>query len=228
MATEVEGLYGTSAFTKQFGSLAKFEQGIHEQAARVASGGQTWEDWLLTWTMKARTTSGTQEFSDEQQRQLALAQQAKTPQEIAEKLFEQAHGDYFISLSKADALNWANNIMNGKSSYGEFDDYLRKQASTLYPFYKDSINNGVLPKTLFGPAMNSLSNELEMSPEQVQADPKMWGEITAQAAGSKAPFTASDWIQYARNLPQYKATQGAAQLTSDFASTILKEFGAIG
>ncbi len=227
MSNDLLTLFGTQAFNKQWGSVDGFKQRDRNIAYKIASGAMTYEDWLLGATVKARQTNGTQAFADEMQRQQQLAQQLKTPQEVAEQLFEKAHGDYFVNLSKQDAVTWANNIINGKSSYGEFDDYLRGQAATLYPFYKDSISNGVLPKALFGPALNTLSSELETSTEGVIANPKLWGEITAQAAGTKGQFTAADWVTYARSLPEWKKTQGAAQMAGDFSDKLLREFGAV-
>lgn len=232
MISELQTLYGTSAFTKRFGSanISPDDFVVKHFGAvdGVASGKTPYEVWQVEAQSEARRTPGTQALADDLQKQEDLARQVKRPQEVAEELFQKAHGDYFVNLSKQDAVHWANNIISGRSSFGEFDDYLRKQSSSLYPFYKDSINNGVLPKALFGPALNTLASELETSTDAVIANTKLWGEITAQAAGTKGQFTASDWITYARSLPEWKRTQGAATMVGDFEQRILQEFGAIG
>jgi hypothetical protein len=220
-------LYGTASFNKTYGSVANYEKRWWSQAIRLASGQVSFEMWQFDTLQKAKKTSGSQAFADEMQRQEELARQVKRPEEIAEQLWQQAHGDYFVNISKKDAKKWADNIIHGKSSFGEFDDFMRKTAATMYSGYADSINNGVLPKALFGPALSTLANELETSPDAVVANPKLWGEITAQAAGAKGAFTASDWIRYARALPEYQHTHGARELVANFEQEILQRFGAV-
>lgn len=229
MIGDLEALYGTQAFKQRIGTTdpAQFLAAHFSTIEKIASGVMAYASWQVEASLDARKFPGSQAYADEIQRQEDLATKLKRPQEIAEQLFQQAHGDYFVNLSKQDSVTWANNIIAGKSSFGEFNDYLRKQAATLYPFYKDSIGNGVLPKALFGPALNTLSTELETSPDAVIANSKLWGEITAQAAGTKGQFTAADWVTYARSLPEYKRTQGAATMTSDFADKLLREFGQV-
>lgn len=231
MLTQLQALYGTAAFAKRLGNAnmrpEDFVNQHFDTVEAVASGKLPYEAWLVKAQTEARHYPGTQAQVDELQRQEDLAVRAKRPQEVAEQIWQQAHGDYFINISKTDALAWANSILGGKSSFGELQDFFRKQATDMYPFYKDSINNGVLPKALFGPALGTLSQELESSPEAIIANPKIWGEITSQAAGSKGPFTASDWVTYARNLPEWKGTHNARTMTADLQEKLLKNFGAI-
>lgn len=196
-------------------------------AWKVASGAMSYEEWQVNVSQSLlKDPTSKMAILDLQSRE-ELARMAKRPEEIAEELWMKARGEYFVNFSKETAKQWANDIINGRSSFGEFNDFLRKQAATLYPAYAESINNGILPKALFGPALTTLAGELEVSEEQVLGDNKLWGEITAQAAGSKDPFTASDWVRYARSLPQWRRTRGAQDMAATFSDKLLKQFGAI-
>lgn len=216
---------GYNALFARIGS--KGDNKLRFWAYKVASGAMSYEEWQVNVSQSLlKDPTSKMAILDLQSRE-ELARMAKRPEEIAEELWMKARGEYFVNFSKETAKQWANDIINGRSSFGEFNDFLRKQAATLYPAYAESINNGILPKALFGPALTTLAGELEVSEEQVLGDNKLWGEITAQAAGSKDPFTASDWVRYARSLPQWRRTRGAQDMAATFSDKLLKQFGAI-
>lgn len=200
---------------------------LYEWAEKVASGKITIIELQTKLFNGLIKDPESDVYLDEMQKKEERARQKKRPEEIAEELWQQAHGDYFLNVSKESARDWANRIINGEASFGEFNDFLRKEASTLYSAYAESINNGVLPRALFGPAMGILSSELEMSEEQIVATPSLWGEITRQASVKDGQFSASDWVQYARQLPQWKTTRGANEMAANFSERLLRQFGAV-
>lgn len=196
-------------------------------AWQIASGQRSLAEWELTMTQGLMGDTTSELAIMQLQRREELARLAKRPEEMAEELWQQARGEYFLPLSKDSAKKWAQAIIDGKSSFGEFKDYMRKEASEMYPKWAESINNGVLPKALFGPALTILSGELEMSEEAIIADASLWGQLTANAAGQGGGFTASDWVRYARNSPRWKNTRGANIMAADFSERLLRTFGAI-
>lgn len=196
-------------------------------AWKVASGQMSMTEWelrLAEGMMKDPTSDlAIQQLAHREE----MARMAKRPEEIGEELWQSAHGDYFLPLSKETAKRWADAIINGKASFGEFKDYMRKEAAELYPKWAESINNGVLPKALFGPAMGILSDELEMSEEAIKADPTLWGQLTNNASGAGDAFTAADWTRYARSTPRYRYTKGGNERAAYHVDSLLRRFGAI-
>lgn len=199
-------------------------------AREVASGQKTLAE--IRYDIRTHALKFPQSIAgvEDLERREQLARRKRRPEEIAEEFWKKARKDYFVNIDKGAAKDWARRVIQGDASFGDFNEFLREEAARLYPNYSESIlDGGVLPKSLFAPVFNILGRELEMSEEQIIANDKLWGEITRQAAAAKKDetFTARDWVQYARNLPEWKQTQGAHQMASDFAQTLLQKFGAV-
>lgn len=225
-------VFGREALQKYPG-LRGFSRADHDHtqmlARKVASGELTMAELQHSMTNMALKKPDTIAAVQDLERREQLARRKRRPEEIAEEFWQKARKDYFVNLDKDAAKDWANRIIQGEASFGAFNDFLREEASKLYSGYSESIENGILPKSLFAPAMNVLGRELEMSEDQIIATDKLWGQITQQASEAKKgeTFTARDWVQYARSLPEWKQTQGAHQMASDFAQNLLHKFGAV-
>lgn len=201
---------------------------LQDVAYRINSGQLPWEVFASATHANFIQDQSTDAYVVEQQHQEQIAQQRKRPQDIAEELWQSAHGDYFLGdtqFSKDTAVQWANGIVNGTSSRGEFQDYMRTTASNLYAKYADQIKNGITPGALFAPALGILSKELEISPEAVKANGALWSQVAAQGAGTDKPFTSLDWIKFARNQPDWRFTQGANDQADAWTYKLAQMFG---
>jgi peptidoglycan hydrolase-like protein with peptidoglycan-binding domain len=198
---------------------------IRHLAGLVVSGQQTWEMIASEMLSDAMRHPGTIAQTNEMARQEELARKAKRPEEIAEELWRTARGEYFVNINKDLARDFANRILNGQSSVGEFKDYLRAEAKRMYAGHAEAIDNGILPRDLFSPALDILGRELEMSEEAILGNNKLWGQITAQAAQQKGQFTAADWVKYARSQTEWDRTMNANQMADEWGTRIEQMFG---
>lgn len=230
LETSARDTYGPNRFNSHFPMDLSTGQNssLRHRAMLIASGQSTMEEQRLALHQVALRDPGTAAAIQQLERQEQLARRKKRPEEIAEELWREARGEYFVNLSKDAARNWANQILSGESSFGEFSDHIRQQASKLYPGFADQIANGILPKDLFSPALQTLSGELEMSEEAIIGSDKLWGEITKQASGKEGEtFTAADWTRYARSQPEWRQTMNANQKAADLAMRIGQTFGKV-
>lgn len=194
-------------------------------AWEIASGKRPKELIFSLLTRDGLAAAGTPLQVAEMDRQEELARKAKRPEEIGEELFMVANRDYLIPLSVEQSRKWADDILQGRVSMGAFRDYLRQEASQKFGRYASEISRGVLPRVLAGANVGILVQELGMSEEAVLANPRLWGEIANQMAGAKDTFTASDWLKYARSLPEWKGSIKAKEMASDYTSFIGQTFG---
>lgn len=198
---------------------------IKDWAAKIEDGRVSEFEFIFTERGNATRNPGTPAgiaYLEEQER---LARLKKRPQEIAEELWQQARGDYFVTVSKEAATDWANRIITGQASYGEFNDFLRAEAKALYPKWATQIENGMKPQTLFSPVLDLAARELEMTPEAVIGDDRIWGQILRTASGELESPSASQWIKYIRSLPEWARTSGAQRQATELASSFGKIFG---
>lgn len=194
----------------------------------MASGQWTRQYFDVLTRTHAIADPEADEYVREQQRREELARARKRPEEIAEELWQQARGDYFVRISKEAAKEWATGIMNGTRSYAEYADYLRQTASQQFPFFKDSIENGVKPGVLFDPYLSIAAEEYGTSREAVIANDKLWGQLMvhASAKGTKTemPSTA-DWLSYVRAQPEFERSMKGQKFGLSLAASFGRAMG---
>lgn len=220
-------LYGMDYMRKNL--RAKLDPNSKETKAvaeKIASGRMSIEEWqfqALSSALKQPKSlaSITQRESEASTRRTALR-----PEEIAEELFITARQNFWVPMTKADALVWAKRINDGISSEADFHDYLRTQASGLYPDYAKQIAGGVEPGVLFAPYTNIAAEELGISADAVVMDDRIFGTFFDQSLHGQFP-SAGAFRAHIRSLDEWRYGEKANQLGSDGALSILQTFGEV-
>lgn len=227
LEAQLRTLYGTQKFNQLF--PLNVEGGrqngrIRHEAYLAVSGQKPFGIIQLEFANEARITPGTQSFVDEQIKQEELARRAKRPEEIAEELWQTARLKYWVPLSKDDAKRFANGIINGTFSMGEFMDNLRAQSKVLYPAFSERIDAGITPQTLFAPYMNAAADELEQSPETIVLNDKIFGTVLQGSATGTFP-SLTDFIAGIRRMPEWQRTKKAQDIGYDLGARFARAFG---
>lgn len=141
-----------------------------------------------------------------------------------------AANDYFMPLSDADVQAWSGAIAAGTQSLDAFKLSLAQQAATRWSGYADQILNGSTPSMLFAPQKNAIAQQLEVDPSTIDlmGDPT-WSQVLGvpDASGVSKPMTYGQAIVLARGQDSWKNTVAGKQLSADFTSQLLHEFGAV-
>jgi hypothetical protein len=196
------------------------------QAKQIASGALTYEQWQASALMGALKDKKSLASINQAEEEASAHRLQQRPEEISEELYVKARQDFWVPMSKGDALKWAQKINSGTISESDFTDYLRKQAAALYPAFAKQIKAGADPNNLFAPYANVAAEELQVSPQDLVMNDRVFGQVFQSASDGKFPSMA-DFRKKIRTLPEWQQTEGARKIASDGALSILNTFGKV-
>jgi hypothetical protein len=137
-----------------------------------------------------------------------------------------AGGDYFTDSAKA--------ILNGTTDINKQTEYLRQQAIKMFPAYANQIESGISVKSLAAPYINTLTNLLETTPDQVDLGQTTgYGAMITKALQGNndpknpVPMDLGTFANQVRALPQWMNTSNAKTTVLDSGTQFLKSMGLI-
>jgi len=135
-----------------------------------------------------------------------------------------------LKLSDATAQNWVRRIASGEQMSG-FESYIRSQAATAFPAWKDQLAAGADASDLASPYINSMAQTLELNPSDIDLfDPtirKAMQNVTPDGAGKTTIGAMPQW-QFEQNLKQDKrwlSTNNARDSLDGVAHNVLTSMG---
>ena len=136
------------------------------------------------------------------------------------------NGDYFTDSAKA--------ILSGTTDINKQTEYLRKEAIKMFPAYANQIESGISVKSLAAPYINTLSNLLETTPDQVDLGQTTgYGAMITKALQGNndpknpVPMDLGTFANQVRSLPQWMNTSNAKTTVLDSGTQFLKSMGLI-
>lgn len=138
---------------------------------------------------------------------------------------------YAVPVSSQTLSDWTNNAVKGTATIAGFEDYLRQQATTLYPFMSKALENGVTPQSFFSPYTSAASSLLGVSEDSINwSDPKWLNAVTQQNPGGEAtPVSLTQFQKTLRTDPQYGWSKTADAVSAAYATAgqIAQSFGRV-
>lgn len=138
---------------------------------------------------------------------------------------------YAVPVSADTLAQWTNNAVSGKADASGFEDYLRQQAQTLYPFMKTALDNGVTPQAWFAPYTSAASSLLGVSDQSINwSDPKWLSAVTQQNPGGEAtPVSLTQFQDTLRSNSQFGWSKTADAVATAYttAKQIAQTFGKV-
>jgi hypothetical protein len=125
-----------------------------------------------------------------------------------------------IAVSDATARQWAKRIASGELNEDGLRNMLQTQATARYGWAADVIQSGVTMSDFLAPSRDRLSQELEVTPEELSLlDPKIMDMTTVVDAKSGQRRVANDveLIRNARKDERWKSTSNARSTLSSAA-----------
>lgn len=112
--------------------------------------------------------------------------------------------DYGVPLADSTLDTWMNGVLDGKYTTTDFENYLRQQASSLYPSLANEINRGINVKTFADPYRQLAAQTLGITPEDINfADPKWNAALNFDDGKGRRAMTLYEWGRHLRTEEQY-------------------------
>lgn len=138
---------------------------------------------------------------------------------------------YAVPVSQATQDWWTSLAVQGKGDINGVEDYLRQQASQLYPWMASSIAKGIKPTDYLSPYSSIASNLLGTSASAIDwTDPKWQSALLAQQKdGSSLPVSTQQFAVNLRTNPTFGYSQTPTAISNAYsmAQQIETAFGKI-
>lgn len=167
--------------------------------------GDQLTDHLLKDPTKV-TLPGTYQATAEQVRQLAKRQ--------------------LVSISDSTAQDWSRRMLSGEMSMDTVNTILNQQAAGEFGWAAGALKAGVTMHDILAPARDTIAQELEMAPEQVDLmDPKWRSMVqSTNTDGTKRAANLTEVVRSARKDTAWAGTNSAARLASTTAQMLRQIF----
>lgn len=138
---------------------------------------------------------------------------------------------YAVPVTSQTLSDWTTNAVKGTATISGFEDYLRQQATTLYPFMSTALANGITPQSFFSPYTSAASSLLGVSEDSINwSDPKWQSAVTqANPGGEATPVSLTQFQKTLRTDPQFGWNKTADAVSSAYATAqqIAQTFGKV-
>lgn len=112
--------------------------------------------------------------------------------------------DYGVPLADSTLDTWMNGVLDGRYTTVDFENYLRQQASSLYPSLANEIARGVSVKTFADPYRQIAAQTLGLPVEDINfADPKYNVALNFDDGKGRRMMTLYEWGRHLRTNEQY-------------------------
>jgi hypothetical protein len=136
--------------------------------------------------------------------------------------------DYGVPLSEATMDRWMNDLIDGKVTTDDYTNYLRQQATSLYPTLANEIGRGVTVKTYADPYKEIAAKTLGLSPEEIDfSDPKWNVALNFDDGKGRRAMNLFEWKEFIRSDERYgyDRTPEAQDKAYDMVSRLGRMFG---
>jgi hypothetical protein len=217
-------------------ATARVDQNLDDARTIVSQLGGTLDEDVL----RSIVTRSLRDGWDQQQLTTALAGELlRTPEGttqvragvVGRSLSEIAY-NYGVPISQATLDSWAAKIAVGTVTMDDFSNWVRNQASGMYPSLADDIQRGMTVKDLTEPYAQVAARVLGLTPEQVDfTDPK-WNvalNYSDPSTGTRRTLNLFEWATLLRKDPAYgyEYTPDAIEKAYALADMIAHTFGKI-
>lgn len=222
------GLYGLDYMRTHFPQKLDPKSAENRATAeKIASGVLSETVWKFQALSSALKVPDSLSSIAAKEQESAGRRLARQPREIADRLYTTARHDYWVPITKDQALVWAKKINDGTVPEADFMDYLRKQAGALYPLVQKQIENGVEPGVLFAPYTNIAADELGIAPDAVIMNDRLFSGFFQHAAMNGQFPSDQEFRHRIRNLDEWRFGEKANKVAADGALSILSTFGKV-
>jgi len=125
---------------------------------------------------------------------------------------------YTVPVSQGGLDTWTRNIISGRATQEGFEDYLRRQAKSLYrdPNLHKALDEGMTVKDYADPYIQSAAQLLGLNPNDVDLSQAKWNRALqfTDTNGTRRSMTLDEWNQNLRVDPIYgydHSTRGKAE-----------------
>lgn len=137
-------------------------------------------------------------------------------------------GQFFIPISKQTATTWGSWIAQGIKTEQDFMEQLRNQAISKFPYLKNQIMAGETPETIFAPHRQTIAQELDLSPGEIDLSSGKWSKVLGlydKNLKQTRPMTIYEAQTLARQDERFWKTRTGGDLQAGMARTLLNAFG---
>jgi hypothetical protein len=138
---------------------------------------------------------------------------------------------YTVPVSQPGLQQWTNDIISGKSTQANFQDYLVRQAKSLYrdPNLQKALDEGMTVRDYADPYIQSASSLLGLNPNDVNLNDPKWNQALqfTDPQGNRRSMTLDEWATHVKMDPRYGydySMKGRADAAT-LVSSIRQEWG---
>lgn len=140
--------------------------------------------------------------------------------------------DYGVSLSDQTIGQFAQNVAGGQADMTKYENYVKQQALSKYPWLKDQINSGLTVSQIADPYKQEMASILEIDPNKINlSDPTvMKGLQYMDPNNTKAGYNTMPLYAFQdllRNDPRWAKTDNARNAAMDTGMGVLRTFGLV-
>jgi hypothetical protein len=136
--------------------------------------------------------------------------------------------DYAVPLSDSTMDKWMNDIMDGRITKDDFENYLRTQAIALYPTLANDISRGVTVRQYGETYRQVAAQTLGLSSEEIDlSDPKWNVALNFDDGKGRRAMNLFEWGEHLRKDERYgyEQTPGARDKAYQMVSDLGRMFG---
>lgn len=140
-----------------------------------------------------------------------------------------AKSDYFIPIRDADAQWYASRIASGAQTLEDVQAELQKKSISAFPHLQEELGTGKTMGEIFSGHINVISNELELSPTEIDLTNGQWFKVISTfdtTNGATRPLSLSETRTLARQDNRFWNTSNGRAMDSQMANNLLRQFGA--
>lgn len=140
---------------------------------------------------------------------------------------KQIAGQYLVGVSDQTAQEYAVRIASGEMTEAGVASIMQRSAKERFPWMESQIDQGVTPAAALAPVRDTIANELETAPSEIDMmDPKWLGMLEVPGEnGQLRAATREEARLAARKDPRWASTGNAKELTAKAAAAIRDVFG---
>ena len=136
-----------------------------------AGKGTPMPAWLAYLTQSGTAPAWTQQQGTQPQGGALLS---------SEQQLQNLSKQYLVNMSPQVLGQWSEQIATGQSTQAGFQSYLQNTALGQYPWMAQGIQEGQTPLQLVNPYANMVSNELGVSPNEIDWTQPQWSKLLSQ------------------------------------------------
>lgn len=131
-----------------------------------------------------------------------------------------------LPSSDVSVAKWAIDIASGTLDPDALSEMIKNQAKAKYPHLADMIDRGLTPDDYYQPFKQTLAQELEINPEDINFDSAEWSPVI-DGGGTGKPMTLTETRRFARTKDAWRNTDAANRQAANMESFILRTFGKV-